>query len=59
MNTYIDTNRIVRIRTSGAGEMAEILNHTLAGARNVIATLHWLDRGEHLDAGEPGFHHLV
>jgi glyoxylate utilization-related uncharacterized protein len=59
MNTYIDTNRIVRIRTSGAGETAEILNHTLAGARNVIATLHWLDRGEHLDAGEPGFHHLV
>jgi len=59
MNTYIDTNRIARIRTSGAGEMAEILNNTLAGARNVIATLHWLGRGEHLDAGEPGFHHLV
>ena len=58
-NTYIDANRIPRTRVAGAGEVAEILNNELAGARNVVATLHWLDGGDHLDAGEPDFHHLV
>jgi hypothetical protein len=58
-NIYIDTNRIPRTTAGGGGEAAEILNGRLAGARNVIAQLHWLNRGDHLDAGEPGFHHLV
>ena len=58
-NTYIDTNAIARTRIAGAGEVAEILNDRLAGAKHVVAKLHWLDRGDHLDAGEPGFHHLV
>ena len=58
-NTYIDANRIPRNRVQGAGEEAEILNSDLAGAKNVVAKLHWLDRGDYLDAGEPGFHHLV
>jgi glyoxylate utilization-related uncharacterized protein len=58
-NTYIDTNRIPRTRISGAGEVAEILNNQLAGANNVVARLHWLHAGDRLDAGEPGFHHLV
>jgi len=58
-NTYIDTNRIGRTRIAGAGEAAEILNNELAGAKNVVATLHWLDRGDHLDAGEPNVHHLL
>ena len=58
-NTYIDTNRIPRSAIAGAGEVSEILNAQLAGAKNVVATLHWLTRGDHLDAGEPGFHHLL
>jgi glyoxylate utilization-related uncharacterized protein len=58
-NTYIDTNRIPRAKVAGAGEMSEILNDRLAGAKNVVAALHWLNRGDHLDAGAPGFHHLV
>jgi len=58
-NTYIDTNRIPRSRIAGAGEVAEILNNQLAGAKNVVATLHWLDRGDRLDAGGPNVHHLV
>jgi glyoxylate utilization-related uncharacterized protein len=58
-NTYIDTNTIPRTRIAGAGEMSEILNGQLAGARNVVATLHWLNRGDRLDAGEPNVHHLV
>ena len=58
-NTYIDANRIPRTMVAGAGEVAEILNRQLAGAENVVATLHWLDGSDHLEVGEPGFHHLV
>jgi glyoxylate utilization-related uncharacterized protein len=58
-NIYIDTNRIPRAKVPGAGEAAEILNNQLAGAKNVVATVHWLNRGDTLDAGAPNFHHLV
>ena len=58
-NTYIDSNQIPRTRASGAGEFAEILNNQLAGAKNVVATIHWLNRGDRLNAGAPNFHHLV
>jgi glyoxylate utilization-related uncharacterized protein len=58
-NTYIDTSAIPRATIAGSGEVAEILNRQLAGANNVVAKLHWLNRGDHLDAGEPGHHHLV
>ena len=58
-NTYIDANRVPRASIPGAGEAAEILNDRLAGAKNVVVTLRWLDRGDQLDAGEPSFHQLV
>ena len=58
-NTYIDTNRIAHAAIAGAGEAAEILNDRLAGAKNVVATLRWLSRGDRLDAGEASRHHLV
>jgi glyoxylate utilization-related uncharacterized protein len=58
-NTYIDTNRIPRAAMAGAGEVSEILNGRLAGAKNVVAKLHWLNRGDRLEAGEPNFHHLL
>ena len=49
-NTYIDTNEIPRTRTAGAGEVAEILNNQLCGAKNVLGMLRWLTKGEQLDA---------
>ena len=58
-NTYIDSHAIARTAVAGAGEFAEILNSHLAGAKNVVATLHWLKPGEHLDAGGANQHHLV
>jgi len=58
-NTYIDTNTLPRTRVTGAGEMTEVLNNQLAGAKNVVATVHWLHRGDRLDAGAPNVHHLV
>lgn len=48
--TYIDTNAIPRIKTQGAGEHAEILNDALCGAKHVVGSLRWLQRGEQLDA---------
>lgn len=49
-NTYIDTNKIPRKKGPGSGEFAEILNHDLCGANNVVGILRWLNDGEHLDA---------
>ena len=49
-NTYIDANSIPRIKASGAGECAEILNDRLAGAKNVVATLRWLNAGDAYEA---------
>lgn len=58
--TYIDTNEIPRTQVAASGEVAEILNNDLAGARNVVAKLHWLNSGDHLDAGpEKSAHHLL
>jgi glyoxylate utilization-related uncharacterized protein len=58
-NTYIDTNALPRTRVPGGGEMTEVLNDHLAGAKNVVATVHWLNAGDSLDAGAPNVHHLV
>ena len=58
-NTYIDSNTLSRTSVAGAGEFTEVLNNRLAGAKNVVATVHWLKRGDRLDAGAPDFHHLV
>ena len=58
-NTYIDTNTLPRTRLAGAGEMTEVLNNQLAGAKNVVATVHWLNTGDAVDAGAADVHHLV
>jgi glyoxylate utilization-related uncharacterized protein len=58
-NTYIDTDTLPRTRLAGAGEMTEVLNNQLAGAKNVVATVRWLNTGDALDAGAPDVHHLV
>lgn len=58
--THIDANKIPRTTTQGSGEFAEILNGPLCGAKNVVATLHWLHDGDHLDArSDPNTHQLL
>ena len=49
-NIYIDTNKVPRVKVTGSGEVAEILNKDLCGAKNVVGMLRWLKGGEHLDA---------
>ena len=56
--TFIDTNKLPRVETP-EGEVAEILNGKLAGAKNVAGSLRWLDSGETFHAGPPGKHQLI
>jgi glyoxylate utilization-related uncharacterized protein len=59
-NTYIDTNTIPRRRIAGAGEVAEILNNALCGARNVVGSLRWLQKGDEIDVrSDARTHQLV
>jgi glyoxylate utilization-related uncharacterized protein len=59
--THIDTNTLPRVKLAGArGDAAEIVNEQLCGARNVIASLHWLTKDERWEAEPlPAAHQLV
>ena len=53
MTTFIDTKKCPRTKLPGGhGEMAEILNRDLCGAKNVLGMLRWLKDGEKF-AAEP------
>jgi len=49
--TFINTSECARVRLQGLqGEVAEVLNNDLCGAKNVVGMLRWLGRGERLEA---------
>jgi hypothetical protein len=56
--TFIDTNKLPRQKTP-QGEMTEILNQQLAGAKNVLGTLRWLNSGEKFKAAASDKHQLI
>ncbi len=56
--TFIDTNQLPRVKTP-QGEVTEILNEKLAGAKNVFGTLRWLAPGERFQADPIGKHQLI
>jgi AraC-like ligand binding domain len=56
--TFIDTNQLPRLKTP-QGEVTEILNQHLAGAKNVLGTLRWLSPGEKFEAGPEEKHQLI
>ncbi len=56
--TFIDTNQLPRVKTP-QGEVAEILNEKLEGARNVFGTLRWLEPGENFEAAPLDKHQLI
>jgi mannose-6-phosphate isomerase-like protein (cupin superfamily) len=56
---FIDANKLPREKTSAGGEMTEILNDALAGAKNVVATLRWLGPGERFSAAPSERHQLL
>ena len=56
---FIDTNALPRQKMPAGGEMTEIVNQALAGAKNVVGTLRWLREGERFDAHAAGQHQLL
>jgi len=56
--TFINTNELPRVKTPG-GEFTEILNQHLAGARNVLGTLRWLESGRQFTAEPLDRHQLI
>ena len=57
--TFIDTNKLPRKSTPGQGEMTEVLNQALCGAKNVVGSLRWLDSGDKFNAEAGSNHQLV
>jgi quercetin dioxygenase-like cupin family protein len=56
--TFIDTKKLPRQKTP-QGEMTEILNQQLVGAKNVLGTLRWLGSGEKFKAESSDKHQLI
>jgi quercetin dioxygenase-like cupin family protein len=56
--TFIDTNTLPRLRTP-QGEVTEVLNNALQGAKNVLGTLRWLKPGEHFNPEPQDKHQLI
>ena len=58
MLTFIDTNKLARVKTA-EGDVTEILNRELCGAKNVVAALRWLKSGEKFKADASNKHQLL
>jgi len=58
MLTFIDTNKLPRNKTA-EGEVTEVLNRQLCGAKNVVAALRWLKPGEKFKAAPSEKHQLL
>lgn len=52
--TFIKTGDCAKRKVPGAGEVAEIMNEKLCGAKNGLGMLRWLRAGEKLDAQAKG-----
>lgn len=58
--TFIDTNKIAPVALQDdQGMYAEILNDALCGAKNVVASLHWLEDGQKISAANDASTHQV
>ena len=58
MLTFIDTKSLPRVKTA-QGEMTDVLNRELCGAKNVLGVLRWLDPGEHFNATASDKYQLI
>jgi len=56
---FIKTGECARRKVAGAGEVAEIMNEALCGAKNGLALLRWLGAGDRLEAQANGAHQLI
>ena len=56
--TFIDTNQLPRVKTP-YGELTEILNEQLVGAKHVRGALRWLGSGEQFTPETVDKHQLI
>ncbi len=56
--TFIETSKLPRVKTP-QGEVTEILNQQLCGAKNVLGMLRWVQPGEKLTAEASNKHQLI
>ena len=57
--TFIDTNKLPKQASAGHGEVAEVLNAALCGAKNVHGSLHWLKAAETFTPAASNKHQLI
>ena len=55
---FIDTNKLPRKQTP-QGELTEVLNNELTGAKNVLGMLRWLKSGEKFNTDASDKHQLI
>jgi len=57
--TFIDTNKLPKKPSAGQGEVTEVLNQALCGAKNVLGSLRWLKPAETFNVEAAGKHQLI
>jgi len=57
--TFIDTNTLPKEASSGQGQVTEVLNAALCGARNVQGSLRWLQSSETFKPEKTSKHQLL
>ena len=57
--TFIDTNKLPKKAASGQGEVVEVLNQALCGAKNVLGSLRWLKDAESFTADAASKYQLI
>ena len=57
--TFIDTNKLPKKPSAGQGEVTEVLNQALCGARNVLASLRWISPSDSFKAAAADKHQLI
>jgi hypothetical protein len=57
--TFIETNKLPKIPSTGQGEVTEVLNQALCGAKNVLGSLRWLKSAETFKPAATDKHQLI
>ena len=57
--TFIDTNKLPKKASAGQGQVTEVLNEALCGARNVHGSLRWLKPAETFKPDVADKHQLI
>ena len=57
--TFIDTNKLPKKATAGQGEVTEVLNEALCGAKNVHGSVRFLKAGETFAPDKIARHQLI